>query len=45
LDNLDELVAAGARRICVVSAILNADDLAAACRKFKDGLPPASSGS
>ena len=40
LDNLDELVAAGARRICVVSAILNADDLAAACRKFKDRLPP-----
>ena len=45
LGNLDELVAAGARRICVVSAILHADDLATACRKFKDGLPPASSGS
>jgi thiamine-phosphate pyrophosphorylase len=42
LDNLDAVVAAGARRICVVSAILNADDLAAACRKFKDRLPPAS---
>jgi thiamine-phosphate pyrophosphorylase len=41
LDNLDELVTAGAQRICVVSAILNADDLAAACRKFKDRLPPA----
>ena len=45
LDNLDEVVAAGARRICVVSAILNADDLAAACRKFKDRFPPASSAS
>lgn len=44
LDNLDELVSAGAQRICVVSAILNADDLAAACRKFKDRLPPARSG-
>ena len=41
LDNLDELVAAGAQRICVVSAILNADDLAAACRKFKARLPAA----
>ena len=40
LDNLDEVVAAGARRICVVSAILNADDLAAACRQFKDRMPP-----
>jgi len=40
LDNLDEVVTAGAQRICVVSAILNADDLAAACRKFKDRLPP-----
>ena len=45
LDNLDDVLAAGARRICVVSAILNADDLAAACRKFKDRLPPARSGS
>jgi thiamine-phosphate pyrophosphorylase len=40
LDNVDEVVRAGARRICVVSAILNADDLAAACRQFKDRLPP-----
>ena len=45
LDNVDEVVAAGAQRICVVSAILNADDLAAACRKFKDRLSPARSGS
>jgi thiamine-phosphate pyrophosphorylase len=40
LDNVGEVVAAGAQRICVVSAILCADDLAAACRKFKDRLPP-----
>jgi thiamine-phosphate pyrophosphorylase len=45
LDNLDDVLAAGARRICVVSAILNADDLAAVCRKFKDRLPPVRSGS
>ena len=38
LDNLDEVLAAGARRICVVSAILNAPDLAAACRAFKKRL-------
>jgi thiamine-phosphate pyrophosphorylase len=36
LQNLDEVLAAGARRICVVSAILNAPDIAAACRQFKD---------
>jgi thiamine-phosphate pyrophosphorylase len=35
LDNLDDVLAAGAQRICVVSAILGADDLAAVCRKFK----------
>lgn len=35
LQNLDEVLAAGARRICVVSAILNAPDAAAACREFK----------
>jgi thiamine-phosphate pyrophosphorylase len=40
LGNLDDVLAAGARRICVVSAILNEDDLAAACRRFKDRLPP-----
>jgi len=38
LDNLDDVLAAGARRICVVSAILCAADLTAACRKFKDRL-------
>jgi thiamine-phosphate pyrophosphorylase len=35
LDTLDDILAAGARRICVVSAILNAPDIAAACRTFK----------
>jgi thiamine-phosphate pyrophosphorylase len=35
LGNLDEVLAAGARRICVVSAILNAEDVSAACREFK----------
>jgi thiamine-phosphate pyrophosphorylase len=38
LQNLDEVLAAGARRICVVSAILNAPDPAAACREFKQKL-------
>lgn len=36
LSNLDDVLSAGARRICVVSAILNAEDVAAACRAFKD---------
>jgi thiamine-phosphate pyrophosphorylase len=35
LDNLDDVLAAGASRICVVSAILNAPDISAACRAFK----------
>ena len=39
LQNLDEILAAGARRVCVVSAILNAPDVAGACRQFKDRLP------
>jgi thiamine-phosphate pyrophosphorylase len=34
LDNLDDVLAAGARRVCVVSAILNAPDPARACREF-----------
>jgi thiamine-phosphate pyrophosphorylase len=38
LKNLDEVLAAGAQRICVVSAILNAPDIAEACRQFKAGL-------
>lgn len=35
LENLDDVLAAGARRVCVVSAILNAPDIAQACREFK----------
>ncbi len=35
LDTLDSVLAAGARRICVVSAILNSPDIAAACREFR----------
>lgn len=38
LSNLDEVLAAGAKRICVVSAILNAEEVSAACRKFRDRL-------
>jgi thiamine-phosphate pyrophosphorylase len=38
LDNLDDVLAAGARRVCVVSAILNANDLVSECRKFRDRL-------
>jgi thiamine-phosphate pyrophosphorylase len=39
LNNLDEVLAAGARRICVVSAILNADDVAKASAAFRKRLP------
>ena len=38
LNTIDDVLAAGARRICVVSAILNADDVAGACREFKKRL-------
>lgn len=38
LENMDEVLAAGARRICVVSAILNARDVAKACGEFRDKL-------
>jgi len=38
LQNLDDVLAAGATRICVVSAILNASDSAKACQSFKDRL-------
>jgi len=41
LDNLDAVIEAGARRVCAVSAILNARDVAAACRQFKDRLEAA----
>jgi len=35
LENLDSVLAAGARRVCVVSAILNAPDVARACAEFR----------
>ncbi|MBX3746284.1 MAG: thiamine phosphate synthase [Verrucomicrobiae bacterium] len=38
--NLHTVLEAGATRICVVSAILNAPDPAAACRQFRTLLPP-----
>jgi len=41
LTNLDDVLAAGARRICVVSAILNAPDIARACQKYRDRLSSA----
>ena len=37
-ENLDQVIDAGARRICVVSAILEAPDLALACHQFKNHL-------
>ncbi len=41
LTNLDDVLEAGARRICVVSAILNAPDIARACQKYRDRLSSA----
>jgi thiamine-phosphate pyrophosphorylase len=41
LDNVDEVLAAGAGRICVVSAILNAPDLREACQSFRNRLSSA----
>jgi thiamine-phosphate pyrophosphorylase len=38
LENIEEVVAAGAKRICVVSAILHAPDIAQACREFRKRL-------
>jgi len=35
LETVDAVLAAGARRICVVSAILNAPDVAKACGEFR----------
>jgi thiamine-phosphate pyrophosphorylase len=43
LANLDAVLAAGARRICVVSAILNAPDVARACGEFRRRLASAAS--
>jgi thiamine-phosphate pyrophosphorylase len=39
LQTIDAVVEAGASRVCIVSAILNAPDVAAACREFKRRLP------
>lgn len=38
LENLDDVLAAGATRICVVSAILTAADVAKACAEFRKRL-------
>lgn len=38
LQNVGEVLAAGAQRVCVVSAILNAPDIAAAIRAFRQKL-------
>jgi thiamine-phosphate pyrophosphorylase len=38
LDNIGDVRAAGAQRICVVSAILNSTDIAATCREFSAAL-------
>jgi thiamine-phosphate pyrophosphorylase len=39
LENLEQVVAAGARRVVIVSGILQAADIAAYCRAAKDILP------
>jgi thiamine-phosphate pyrophosphorylase len=39
LGNLDSVLAAGATRICVVSAILRTPDIAGSCREFLRRLP------
>jgi thiamine-phosphate pyrophosphorylase len=38
LNNIGDVLAAGAQRICVVSAILNCDDIAATTREYKNRL-------
>jgi thiamine-phosphate pyrophosphorylase len=38
LGNLDDVLGAGARRICVVSAILNAKSVSEACQSFRQRL-------
>jgi thiamine-phosphate pyrophosphorylase len=35
LENLEEVLAAGAQRVCVVSAILNSENISSTCRAFK----------
>ena len=39
LENLDAVIAAGARRVVIVSGILLAPDIAAYCREAKEFLP------
>ena len=39
LQNLDDILTAGAERICVVSAILNSNNISATCREFRRRLP------
>ncbi len=39
LTNLADVLAAGARRICVVSAILNSPDIVSTCREIRAQLP------
>lgn len=41
LDSLDTVLEAGARRICVVSAILNADNVADECGKYRSRIDAA----
>jgi thiamine-phosphate pyrophosphorylase len=38
LENLGDVLAAGAKRVCVVSAILNAPDVTKACVEFRKSL-------
>jgi thiamine-phosphate pyrophosphorylase len=38
LQTIDDVLAAGVKRICVVSAILNAEDVAKACAEFRGKL-------
>jgi len=38
LENIHEVLKAGARRVCVVSAILNAPDIARTCQQFRERL-------
>jgi len=38
LQNVDQVLEAGAKRICVVSAILNSPNIAKACQQFKERL-------
>jgi thiamine-phosphate pyrophosphorylase len=45
LGNLADVIAAGAKCICVVSAILNTEDIAVTCRKYKDRMEAAAQAS